>query len=48
MTGNTNFPDVGTYLTDLVTAFDEYLSAIPSPQSRNQINVAKRIVKEKS
>jgi hypothetical protein len=48
MTANTNFPDVGNYLPELVTVFDEYLSAIPSPQSRNQINVANKDSKRKS
>jgi hypothetical protein len=42
MTANANFPDVGNHLTDLITLNNDYLSAIPSPQSRNQLNVANK------
>lgn len=45
MTDNPNFPDAADYLTDLVTVFDEYLSAIPSPQSRSQLSVANKDIK---
>ena len=45
MTDNANFPDVGNYLTDLVTAFNDYRAAIPTMQSRNQINAAIKVAK---
>ena len=42
MTDNVNFPDVGNYLSDLIPVFNEYLNAIPSPQSRSPLAVANK------